>query len=285
MKRIIVSGRSGSGKTIALRALEDQGFYCVDNIPIKLIPSLLEQIDEHYPGLAISIDARNVHHTVEEFDLLIKELDQTDFKLDVIFIDASDATLLKRFSETRRRHPLTAEGLSLSEAIQKETERLEPIIRYAQLVIDTTAKSPHELCEIINERVLKEKSSHLSLLFISFGFKNGTPNDVDFVFDVRCLPNPYWDESLRPYNGKDQEIINYLDSQALAQEFCWQLKIFLQTWIPRFEQGNRNYLTVAIGCTGGQHRSVYIAEKLAENFIALYQGTQVRHRELDKKAK
>jgi len=283
MKRIIVSGRSGSGKTVALRALEDQGFYCVDNIPIKLIPSLLEQINSHYPGLAIGIDARNVTHTVKEFDLLIQQIKQSEFELDVIFIDANDTTLLKRFSETRRRHPLTSEGLSLAEAIEKEKQRLEPITRYAQLVIDTTSKSPHELCEVIVERVLNEKSSHLSLLFTSFGFKNGAPNDADFVFDARCLPNPYWDENLRSFNGKDQEVIRFLESQPLAQEFCWQLKIFLQTWIPRFEQDNRNYLTIAIGCTGGQHRSVYIAEKLAENFVSLYSNTQVRHRELAQK--
>jgi len=278
MKRIIVSGRSGSGKTVALRALEDQGFYCVDNIPIKLIPSLLEQIDSHYLGLAIGIDARNVADTVEEFDLLIQQIEQSEYNLDVVFIDANDATLLKRFSETRRRHPLTNEGLSLSEAIQKEKQRLEPVTRYAQLVIDTTSKSPHELCEVIVGRVL-----HLSLLFESFGFKNGAPNDADFVFDARCLPNPYWVEELRPFNGKDKEIIDYLESQPLAQEFCWQLKIFLQTWVPRFEQDNRNYLTVAIGCTGGQHRSVYVAEKLAQDFFVESPNTQVRHRELKKK--
>ncbi|MCW9015792.1 MAG: RNase adaptor protein RapZ, partial [Kangiellaceae bacterium] len=149
MKRIIVSGRSGSGKTVALRALEDQGFYCVDNIPIKLIPELLNQIDSDYPGLAIGIDARNVTHTVEEFDSLIKTIEASKFQFEVVFIDANDTTLLKRFSETRRRHPLTNEGLSLAEAITLEKQRLEPITRYSQLVIDTTSKSPHELCEVI----------------------------------------------------------------------------------------------------------------------------------------
>jgi RNase adapter protein RapZ len=282
MKRIIVSGRSGSGKTVALRALEDQGFYCVDNIPVKLIPALLDQIDTHYPGLAIGVDARNVTHTVEEFDNLIQQIEASQYHLDVIFIDANDATLLKRFSETRRRHPLTAEGFSLAEAIEQEKQRLEPITRYAELVIDTTSKSPHELCTMIVNRVLGEQSSHLSLLFTSFGFKNGAPNDADFVFDARCLPNPYWDESLRGFSGKDEPVIEFLDSQPDAQEFYWQLKIFLQTWIPRFEQDNRNYLTIAIGCTGGQHRSVYVAEKLAKNFKALFPNTQIRHRELDK---
>jgi len=283
MKRIIVSGRSGSGKTVALRALEDQGFYCVDNIPVKLIPALLDQIGDEHAGLAIGIDARNVAHTVEEFDSLISQIEQSQYSLDVVFIDANDATLLKRFSETRRRHPLTAEGLSLAEAIEKEKQRLEPVSRYAQLVIDTTSKSPHELCEVIVGRVLGDQSPHLSLLFKSFGFKNGPPGDADFVFDSRCLPNPYWDETLRAYSGRDNPVIDFLESQPLTQEFCWQLKIFLQTWIPRFEQDNRNYLTVAIGCTGGQHRSVYVAEKLAKNFLPRYPNTQIRHRELESK--
>jgi len=283
MKRIIVSGRSGSGKTVALRALEDQGFYCVDNIPIKLIPALIESIDPHYPGLAIGVDARNVTHTVDEFDRMVQQIEASKHHLDVIFIDANHATLLKRFSETRRRHPLTSEGLSLAEAIEKEKERLEPVTRYAQLVIDTTSKSPHELCQVIVQRVLGDQSSHLSLLFTSFGFKNGAPNDADFVFDARCLPNPYWDESLRPFTGKDQQVIEYLESQPAAQEFYWQLKIFLQTWVPRFEEDNRNYLTIAIGCTGGQHRSVYMAEKLAQNFKQLYPNTQIRHREMSDK--
>lgn len=283
MKRIIVSGRSGSGKTVALRALEDQGFYCVDNIPIRLLPELLDQIDTHYNGLAIGIDARNVAHTKEDFNNLIKQIESSKYPLEVIFIDANETTLLKRFSETRRRHPLTAEGLSLAEAIEKERIRLEPIIRYAHITIDTTSKTPHELCAHIVERLLGEQSSHISLAFQSFGFKHGAPNDADFVFDVRCLPNPYWNEELRPFNGRDKEIIEYLNSQPVAQEYCWQLEIFLQTWIPRFEQDNRNYLTIAIGCTGGQHRSVYVAEKLARNFMPLYPDTQIRHRELQEK--
>lgn len=285
MKRIIVSGRSGSGKTVALRALEDQGFYCVDNIPIKLIPALLEQVDSHYPGLAIGIDARNVTHTYEEFDTLINQIENSQHQLDVIFVDARDSTLLKRFSETRRRHPLTAEGLSLSEAIAEEKKRLEPVSRYAQLIIDTTSKAPAELCEVIINRVLGPKSSHLNLYFHSFGFKAGAPNDADFVFDARCLPNPYWDEKLRPHTGLDKPIINYLDNQPIVQEFCWQLKTFLQTWIPHFEKNNRSYLTVAIGCTGGQHRSVYVAEKLLKEFSPLYANTQIRHRELSSKTK
>ncbi len=281
MKRIFVSGRSGSGKTVALRALEDQGYYCVDNIPIKLIPDLLTQTENQYPELAVGVDARNVPATIEEFDDVMKFLQGKGKEFQVIYIDATDPTLLKRFSETRRRHPLTAEGLSLTEAISEEKKRLEPVARYAQLVIDTTNKSPHDLCETIVNRVLGEKEASLSLLFQSFGFKNGAPNDADFVFDARCLPNPYWEVSLRPYNGQDQQIIDYLEEKSYVQEYFWQLKTFLHTWIPRFEEGNRNYLTIAIGCTGGQHRSVFMAEKMAQYFSSLYQDVQIRHRELN----
>jgi len=280
MKRIFVSGRSGSGKTVALRALEDQGFYCVDNIPIKLIPELLEQTDQQYPELAIGVDARNITATVDEFDQIMQFVQTKGNEFQVIFIDANEATLLKRFSETRRRHPLTAEGLSLSEAISEEKKRLEPVARHAQLVIDTTTKTPHELCQTIIKRVIGEKETQLSLLFKSFGFKNGAPTDSDFVFDARCLPNPFWEVELRAFNGRDKQIISYLEDLPYVQEYFWQLKTFLHTWIPRFEEGNRNYLTVAIGCTGGQHRSVYMVEKLAKYFSTFYQDTQIRHREL-----
>ena len=284
MKRIFVSGRSGSGKTVALRALEDHGFYCVDNIPIKLIPELLTQTENKYPELAVGIDARNIPSSDDKFEEIMQLLQGKGTEFQVIFIDASDPTLLKRFSETRRRHPLTAEGLSLSEAIAEEKKRLEPVIRRAQWVIDTTSKTPHELCETIIKRVMGEKQAHLSIQIKSFGFKNGTPTDADFVFDARCLPNPYWEESLRSFNGKDQEIIGFLEELPYVQEYYWQVRTFLHTWIPRFEEGNRNYLTIAVGCTGGQHRSVYMVEKLAEYFATLYQDIQIRHRELKSKS-
>lgn len=280
MKRIFLSGRSGSGKTVALRALEDQGFYCVDNIPIKLIPELLNQTEDRYPELAIGVDSRNIPTTDDEFDEVMEHLQGKGKQFQVIFIDASDATLLKRFSETRRRHPLTAEGFSLAEAIATETQRLEPVCRYAQLIIDTTTKTPHELCQTIVNRVMGDNETQISLLFESFGFKHGAPTDADFVFDARCLPNPYWEEELRAFNGRDPEIINYLEDLPYVQEYFWQLKTFLHTWIPRFEEGNRNYLTIAVGCTGGQHRSVFMIEKLAKAFAPLFHDIQIRHREL-----
>ena len=280
MKRIIISGRSGSGKTVALRALEDHGFYCVDNIPIQLIPNLLSQTENQYPELAIGVDARNIPESPNDFDEIMNLLQGTGKSFDVIFIDANDSTLLKRFSETRRRHPLTVEGLSLSEAITEEKNRLEPIARHAQLVIDTTSKTPHELCETIIHRVMGDHQEHLSILFNSFGFKSGAPTDADFVFDVRCLPNPYWEESLRGFNGKDKEIIAYLDELTYVQEYYWQLRTFLQTWIPRFEEGNRNYLTIAIGCTGGRHRSVCVAENIHDCIEKSGYFTQLIHRDL-----
>ncbi len=284
MKRIFVSGRSGSGKTVALRALEDQGVFCVDNIPIKLIPDLLAQTQDQYSELAVGVDSRNIPKSIAEFDDIMSLLKSKGHGFQVIFIDAKDSTLLKRFSETRRRHPLTAEGLSLAEAISEEKVRLEPVSRHAQLVIDTTTKTPHELCETIVRRVIGGKETKLSLQFNSFGFKNGAPTDADFVFDARCLPNPYWQIELRPFNGLDKEIIHYLEDSPHAQEYFWQLKTFLQTWIPRFEEGNRNYLTIAIGCTGGQHRSVFMVEKLAKAFSTFYDDTQIRHRELQGKS-
>ena len=283
MKRIVLSGRSGSGKTVALRALEDQGFYCVDNIPIKLISSLLSETEDKYPELAIGVDSRNIPSSDKEFDEIMHFLYRKDKEFQVIYIDANDSTLLKRYSETRRRHPLTVEGLSLSEAIAEEKKRLEPVHRYAQLVIDTSSKTPHELCKTIIKRVIGEKEAQMSIQFKSFGFKSGAPTDADFVFDARCLPNPYWEEELRAFNGKDPEIINYLDELPYVQEYSWQLRTFLQTWIPRIEEGNRNYLTIAIGCTGGQHRSVFMVEKLAKYFSTLYEDVQIRHRELKSK--
>lgn len=283
MKRIFVSGRSGSGKTVALRALEDHGFYCVDNIPINLIPELLDETETSFPEIAIGIDSRNIPKSDEAFGKIMASLSAKSRSFQVVYIDANDTTLLKRFSETRRRHPLTVEGLSLAEAISAEKERLEPVARYADLVIDTTSKTPHELCETIANRVLGKEQSQLSIEFKSFGFKSGAPTDSDYVFDARCLPNPYWQPELRAFNGKEKPISDFLNSEPIVQEYYWQVKTFLYTWIPHFEEGNRTYLTIAIGCTGGQHRSVFLVEKLAHHFAQSYKDVKIRHRELDKK--
>jgi len=283
MKLVILSGRSGSGKTIALHALEDQEFYCIDNLPLSMMTDLADKLSGQYDQVAVSIDARAVPDDLADFENIYKELQSGPYDTEVIFLDADDATLLKRFSETRRRHPLTQDGLSLREAISKETALLESIRLAADLNIDTSTLNVHQLRDMISSRVNNMENS-LDLMFISFGFKHGIPSDADFVFDARCLPNPYWDEELRPYSGKDKPVQDYLADQSRVQEFFWQIKVFLHTWLPRFETDNRSYLTVAIGCTGGQHRSVYMSELLAEYFRTQHSKVTVRHRELDKRA-
>jgi len=283
MKLIILSGRSGSGKTIALHALEDQEFFCIDNLPLSMMLDLTEKLKAEHDAVAVSIDARAVPDDLAEFNDIYEKLQQGPYKTEVIFLDANDAVLLKRFSETRRRHPLTQDGLSLREAIAHESELLEPIRRSADLNVDTSTLNIHQLRDLIKFRVDGDSSS-LDLMFISFGYKHGIPNDADYVFDARCLPNPYWDESLRSFNGRDEPVQKFLADQSRVQEFFWQIKVFLHTWLPRFETDNRSYLTIAIGCTGGQHRSVYITEQLAEHFRQEHSKVTVRHRELDGKS-
>ncbi|NVJ49302.1 MAG: RNase adapter RapZ [Gammaproteobacteria bacterium] len=280
MKRVILSGRSGSGKTVALRSLEDQGFYCVDNIPLSLIPQLVDTFEVKHQDLALGIDARSFPSDLEKFNDILEQIGQQGETFQVFYIDADDATLLKRFSETRRRHPLTQNGFTLKEALAKEREILEPVALCADLLIDTTSMTPYALRDFIKERILVNHKAQMDVTFQSFGFKNGIPTDADYVFDVRCLPNPYWDPKLRSFNGTETPIIEYLESQALVMELFWQLKVFLHTWLPRFEQDNRSYMTVAIGCTGGHHRSVFMAEKLAAHFRKERTNTKVIHRDL-----
>ncbi len=280
MKLVILSGRSGSGKTIALHALEDQEFFCIDNLPLSMMLELADKLADKYDQIAVSIDARSVPDDLAEFESIYQKLQDGPYDTEVIFLDADDATLLKRFSETRRRHPLTQGGLSLREAIAKETALLESIRLAADLNIDTSSLNVHQLRDMVGSRV-NNMDSILDLMFISFGYKHGIPSDADFVFDARCLPNPYWDETLRPFTGKDQPVKDFLADQTRVQEFFWQIKVFLHTWLPRFETDNRSYLTVAIGCTGGQHRSVFMTELLAEYFRTQRSKVTVRHRELD----
>ena len=280
MKLVILSGRSGSGKTVALHALEDMEFYCIDNLPISMLPQLVEKVRTHEESVAVSIDARALPDELEHFTEIHQQLRDEKIQIEVIYLDADDATLLKRFSETRRRHPLTQDGISLREAIAREKELLDPIALAADLHVDTSRLNLHQLSDMIKARVLGNSTS-LDLMFVSFGYKYGIPPDADFVFDARCLPNPYWDESLRTFTGRDQPVIEFLREQSRVQEFFWQVKVFLHTWLPRFETNNRSYLTVAIGCTGGQHRSVYISEQLAQHFQKEHSKVTIRHRELD----
>lgn len=280
MKLVILSGRSGSGKTIALHALEDQEFFCIDNLPLSMIIDLTSKLSGKHDQIAVSIDARAVPDDLAEFDDIYNQIKESDYESEVIFLDADDKTLLKRFSETRRRHPLTQDGLSLREAIAKETALLESIRLSADLNVDTSTLNVHQLRDIIRSRVNSD-ATNLDLMFISFGYKHGIPSDADFVFDARCLPNPYWNEDLRKFTGRDKPVQDFLSEQDRVQEFFWQIKVFLHTWLPRFETDNRSYLTVAVGCTGGQHRSVYLTEQLASHFKKERSKVTVRHREFD----
>ncbi len=293
MRLIIVSGRSGSGKTTALQVLEDAGFYCVDNLPVALLPTLAAEIrtdaqqsDKPRLGnVAVGIDARNVPGQLSRFPQLLREI-ATEFTLagggdcEVMYLDANDETLLKRFAATRRKHPLSSGSMSLAEAIEHERVLLEPIATLTDLVIDTSQLTVHGLRDLIRARVVGKAHKGMGLLFESFGFKHGVPADADIVFDVRCLPNPYWIPHLREHNGLQQPIIEYLDGHAEVQDMVHDLFAILDKWLPRFEQNDRQYMTVAIGCTGGYHRSVYVVERLAKMLEGVAAHVQVRHREL-----
>lgn len=284
MKVIIISGLSGSGKSIALNTLEDLDYYCIDNMPIGMLQSLIQQLlsnwGKNHSHVAVGIDARNSHNDLKHFPELLNELSTSSLNVETIYLEAEDTTLLKRFSETRRKHPLTSETRSLSDAIKLERELLYPIASQTDLHVDTTHTNIYELREIIRNRVSDELGDSMSLLFQSFGFKHGTPSDADFIFDLRCLPNPHWESTLRPLTGRDKKVIQYLEAQPWVNEMALQITQFLETWIPRFEQENRNYMTIAIGCTGGQHRSVYMTETLAAHFKSLRKNVMLRHREL-----
>ncbi|MFM1895373.1 MAG: hypothetical protein RLZZ385_447 [Pseudomonadota bacterium] len=283
MKLLIISGRSGSGKSTVLHILEDRGYYCIDNLPASLLLSLADRLTSEASNIsrvAVSIDARNIHADLLQFPGVYAELNSKNIKPEIIFLDANSQTLLKRFSESRRKHPLSNDKVALTEAIDKETELLEPISVLASLNIDTSAMSLHELRDAIKHRVIEGSDVGMALQFQSFGFKNGVPVDADIVYDVRCLPNPYWENSLRSLTGLDEKVKQYLDSQQQVLRMYEDIRNFLQTWLPRFEENNRSYITVALGCTGGQHRSVYLCEKLGAFFSTRIKNVQVRHREL-----
>jgi len=281
MKLIIVSGQSGSGKSIALRVLEDLGYYCVDNLPVNLLPQLLTTLNDQTKMVAVSIDVRNVPGNTRELEQIIQQL-QSQAELTSLFLDTSARILIKRYSETRRLHPLSKNNLSLSQAIEAEQRKLSPLAIQADLKIDTSDLNIHELSEQIKERILGKKNNQLVLVFQSFGFKHGLPMDADYVFDVRFLPNPHWIPELKPYTGLDQPVINYLSQQADVMSFTQQIEGMLTSWLPLLEKNNRSYVTVAIGCTGGQHRSVFIAEQLAKSFKMQDRVVQTRHQTLEK---
>ncbi|HKJ22430.1 MAG TPA: RNase adapter RapZ [Gammaproteobacteria bacterium] len=285
MKLVVISGLSGSGKSIALEALEDFGFYCIDNLPIALLPAFASRMDGGvsngvYDKAAVGIDARNHREDLRHFPAILRDIQQAGIECEVVFLVANDDTLLKRFSETRRRHPLTQQDISLAEAIKIEHELLAPISEHASLQIDTSHTNVHQLRDLIRERVARQHSLSLSLLFVSFGYKHGIPADADFVFDIRCLPNPNWVARLRPLTGIDQPVRRFLDQQPRFVQMYEELRTFFDHWIPCFESENRVYMTTAIGCTGGQHRSVYMVELMAEHFRGKRENVISRHREL-----
>jgi UPF0042 nucleotide-binding protein len=279
VKLLIISGRSGSGKSIALRSLEDLGYYCVDNIPVNLLPTLTHALADEYDLVAVSIDVRNMPKVEQEVSEILEYL-PSFWDITIIYLDASDDVLIKRYSETRRLHPLFKQSHSLIEAIASEREILVPVAEKADLTINTDQLSVHDLAELIRERVLGKKSTDLVILFESFGFKYGIPKDADYVFDVRFLPNPHWDPDLRPLTGLDGPVEIFLAGQPLVMKFIWQVQNLVTTWLPHLERNNRSYVTIAIGCTGGQHRSVFVAQTLAEAFKATHGDVQVKHREL-----
>ena len=281
MRLIILSGLSGSGKSVALHMLEDLGFYCIDNLPPGLLKAFVSHTvrskDPAFQRTAVGIDARSTDVDIATVPALVDELRRSGIDCETLFLVAGDAELLRRFGETRRAHPLSRSGESLREAIAAERALLEPVLHAADLVIDTSQMGVHELRELVHQRVEQRRRERLSLLFESFGFKHGIPGDADFVFDARSLPNPYWDAVLRPLSGRDEPVQRFLGNQPGVQRFIDDVAQFLEARIPEHRNSNRRYLTAAIGCTGGQHRSVYIAERLAERFAARMPEVRVRH--------
>ena len=284
MRLIIISGLSGSGKTVALHTLEDENFYCVDNLPLGLLPGFAEQVMNRkmniYDEIAVGIDARSGAEDLRRFNEIIKQTKATGIKLEIVFLQAAINELIKRFSDTRRRHPLARKGLPLTEAIDIERNLLAPIATGADLTIDTSHTNVYQLRDLIKQRLMDHTEGKLSILFQSFGFKHSVPTDSDFVFDVRCLPNPHWEPLLRPLTGRDKEVVDFLKDQKDVIDMLDHIRDFMQFWIPQFAAQNRYYLTISIGCTGGQHRSVYIAEQLYSYFMEKFSNVSLRHREM-----
>lgn len=280
MKLVIVSGRSGSGKSVALRVLEDLGYYCVDNLPLPLIGSLLEQLKGSNDLVAISVDVRNMPEQEKVLEQQLAKL-PSDTELISFFLNSSDKVLLKRYSETRRLHPLSKSQVSLQEAIKLEGRLLEPMSKLVDHYIDTSSLNIYELSDQVRQFLLGSVDKELVINFESFGFKHGMPTEADFMFDVRFLPNPHWELALRPLTGLDAPVQEFLSRQPLVNKFIWQIENLLETWLPHLERNNRSYLTIAIGCTGGQHRSVFVAEQLAKRFTSSKHVVQARHRELN----
>ena len=281
---IIVTGLSGAGKTIVLHTLEDLSFYTVDNLPISLLHTFLEQITDLQSKLpkkvAVGIDARNSLDDLSVLGDIIRNYNKQNVDIELVFMDASNDVLTKRYSETRRKHPLTTNSQSLDGAIKREREIMTTFSDFADFRIDTSRMLLHELRDVVRERLARQEVRTMSLQIMSFGFKHGTPTDADFVFDLRCLPNPHWEKELRPCSGKDKPVVDFLSQQESVSKMLQDLVTFFYYWIPRFEEENRSYLSIALGCTGGHHRSVYLAEQLATKLRELNKQVIIRHRDI-----
>ena len=284
MRLVVISGLSGSGKTSALNILEDVGFTCIDNLPVSLLPNLISKLGSEGHSedtkLAVGIDARNLAGDLNQIPATLRSIESRGTSVSVIFLHARQTDLIRRYSETRRKHPLSTNTVSLKEAIILETDMLAPIANIADRTIETSGLSLHQLRDLIKNTVVPHNANHMSILFESFGFKRGVPIDADFVFDVRCLPNPYWCPELRLMSGNDADVMQYLESQEDVTIMLSDIIGFLTRWIPKHQNDNRSYLTIAIGCTGGQHRSVYLANRLCEHFASRHAQVHAVHRQL-----
>lgn len=278
MHLIILTGLSGSGKSVALRALEDSGFYCIDNLPATMLPLLSHHVEASLQNkVAISIDSRSA--ALENLPSAIEHLKNSGHQVDLLFLESNVETLVNRFSETRRKHPLSNDHTTLAESISRERELLSNLSQLSHR-IDTSNINANALRNYVRE-LIAQPPNKMVLLFSSFGFKNGIPLDADFVFDVRSLPNPHYDKDLRPLTGRDEAVVTFLENTPMVIEMLTDIKHFIEKWLSSFEHDNRSYLTVAIGCTGGQHRSVYFVEQLSRYFKKSQHKVIVRHRELD----
>ena len=281
MRLIVLSGLSGSGKSVALNMLEDLGWYCVDNIPAGLLNAFISHTvrsrEATYQRTAVGLDARNEPGEIVSVPRQVAELRRSGIACEIIYLHADEPVLLRRYGETRRRHPLARPGLDLRAAIEEERRLLEPITYAADLVVDSSRLSVHELRELIRARLEQRRDGRLSIMFESFGFKHGIPADADFVFDARTLPNPYWEPALAPLTGRDAPVVEFLEAHAQVHEYYEDVRAFLEKRVPEYLRNNRGYLTVAIGCTGGQHRSVYLVDRLAAHFGARHPQVLARH--------
>ncbi|GEA62353.1 RNase adapter RapZ [Vibrio comitans] len=280
---VVVSGNSGGGKSVALRALEDIGYYCVDNLPVTLLSAFVDGLSPQQRRVAVSIDIRNLPTNPSQVAAVLTTLDDS-VQVTVLYLEANEETLVKRYSETRRIHPLSLveDSRSLQQAIVEEKRLLSGLKEQADLVTDSSKLSIHELSEMVRKRILGRDGQELVMVFQSFGFKHGLPSDVDYVFDVRFLPNPHWEPELRPLTGLDKPIQDYLFGFEDVVELKQQIQTFIERWLPSLEKNNRSYLTVAIGCTGGKHRSVFLTQQIGEYFQNQGQHVLIRHNELEK---